>query len=204
LPDVEEAGPVGENDTVSRIEQPRSINFVARCCETNCRPAPGVSRTAEYCAAVPLERSKQRCSSASPGLNRVRRLLQRRLEVLLHQWPRPPDLPGLDVSGLVSQAGFSGYQHGNLHAWLMTIMTNTAINTHRSHNGAPRRCSPRTSRSHRPSDMERRATGVPPNSAYWNPCPPTHPNRATATPQRTHNSLVAGSSPARPTSEAIF
>jgi RNA polymerase sigma-70 factor (ECF subfamily) len=33
--------------------------------------------------------------------------------------------------------GFSGYQHGNLHAWLMTIMTNTAINTHRSRQRRP-------------------------------------------------------------------
>ena len=32
-------------------------------------------------------------SSASPGLNRVFRLLPQRLEVLLHQWPRPTDLP---------------------------------------------------------------------------------------------------------------
>jgi RNA polymerase sigma-70 factor (ECF subfamily) len=32
---------------------------------------------------------------------------------------------------------FSGYQHGNLHAWLMTIMTNTAINTHRSRQRRP-------------------------------------------------------------------
>jgi hypothetical protein len=30
LPDVEEAGPVGENDTVSRIEQPRSIRIVVK------------------------------------------------------------------------------------------------------------------------------------------------------------------------------
>ena len=34
-------------------------------------------------------------------------------------------------------AGFSGYQHGNLHAWLTTIMTNTAINTHRSRQRRP-------------------------------------------------------------------
>src|SRR6476469_2642940 len=34
-----------------------------------------------------------RQSSASPGLNRVFRLLPQRLEVLLHQWPRPTDLP---------------------------------------------------------------------------------------------------------------
>src|SRR6476619_2299631 len=33
--------------------------------------------------------------------------------------------------------GFSAYQHGNLHAWLMTIMTNTAINTHRSRQRRP-------------------------------------------------------------------
>jgi RNA polymerase sigma-70 factor, ECF subfamily len=33
--------------------------------------------------------------------------------------------------------GFSGYQPGNLHAWLMTIMTNTAINTHRSRQRRP-------------------------------------------------------------------
>jgi RNA polymerase sigma-70 factor (ECF subfamily) len=33
--------------------------------------------------------------------------------------------------------GFSRYQHGNLHAWLMTIMTNTAINTHRSRQRHP-------------------------------------------------------------------
>ena len=32
---------------------------------------------------------------------------------------------------------FSGYQPGNLHAWLMTIMTNTAINTHRSRQRHP-------------------------------------------------------------------
>lgn len=33
--------------------------------------------------------------------------------------------------------GFSGYQHGNLHTWLMTIVTNTAINTHRSRQRRP-------------------------------------------------------------------
>ena len=32
-----------------------------------------------------------------------------------------------------------------------------------------------TSRSHRPFEMEGRATGVAPKSAYWNPCPPIAP-----------------------------
>jgi RNA polymerase sigma-70 factor, ECF subfamily len=33
--------------------------------------------------------------------------------------------------------GFSGYQPGNVHAWLMTIMTNTAISTHRARQRRP-------------------------------------------------------------------
>jgi hypothetical protein len=47
----------------------------------------------------PLSAVKQRCSSASPGLNRVFRLLPQRLEVLLHQWPRPTDLPRVRCVG---------------------------------------------------------------------------------------------------------
>lgn len=47
----------------------------------------------------PLSAVKQRCGSASPGLNRVFRLLPQRLEVLLHQWPRPTDLPRVRCVG---------------------------------------------------------------------------------------------------------
>jgi hypothetical protein len=47
----------------------------------------------------PLSVVKQRCGSASPGLNRVFRLLPQRLEVLLHQWPRPTDLPRVRCVG---------------------------------------------------------------------------------------------------------
>jgi hypothetical protein len=46
-----------------------------------------------------LSAVKQRCGSASAGLNRVFRLLPQRLEVLLHQWPRPTDLPRVRCVG---------------------------------------------------------------------------------------------------------
>ena len=63
-------------------------------------------------------------SSASPGLNRVFRLLPQRLEVLLHQWPRPTDLPRARCVGtrLNSTPG-----NGVERQWNATIRTTRGV-----------------------------------------------------------------------------
>jgi hypothetical protein len=59
-------------------------------------------------------------TGASPGLNRVFFLLPQRLEVLLHQWPRPTDPPRVRCvgSGLDSTPG-----NGVEPQWNATIRT---------------------------------------------------------------------------------
>jgi len=68
---------------------------------------------------------------------------------------------------------FSRYQHGNLHGWLMTIMTNTAIDTHRSRQRRPTEVL--TADLPESPTMRHGASSHwrSPKGAYWNPCPPT-------------------------------
>ena len=85
-------------DTVSRVEHHGNIRIVVKFPQSRgkARAYRGPLSIPRRC---PLSAVKQRCSSASPGLNRVFGLLPQRLEVLLHQWPRPTDLPRLRCVG---------------------------------------------------------------------------------------------------------
>jgi hypothetical protein len=65
---------------------------------------PGVSRSAEYSAALPLSAVKQPCRSASPGLNRVFRPLHSASKFCSIVGGGRRICQGLDVSGVVSTA----------------------------------------------------------------------------------------------------
>jgi hypothetical protein len=87
-------------DTVSRADHHGNIRIVVKFPQSRegvPKRIAGLARAYRGPLSIPrrcpLSVVKQRCGSASPGLNRVFRLLPQRLEVLRHQWPRPTDLP---------------------------------------------------------------------------------------------------------------
>jgi hypothetical protein len=114
-------------DTVSRADHHGNIRIVVKFPQSRegvPKRIAGLARAYRGPLSIPrrcpLSVVKQRCGSASPGLNRVFRLLPQRLEVLLHQWPRPTDLPRvLDVSGVVDSTPGNGVEP----QWNATICT---------------------------------------------------------------------------------
>jgi hypothetical protein len=113
-------------DTVSRADHHGNIRIVVKFPQSRegvPKRIAGLARAYRGPLSIPrrcpLSVVKQRCGSASPGLNRVFRLLPQRLEVLLHQWPRPTDLPRVRCVGRGRQHPGNGVEP----QWNATICT---------------------------------------------------------------------------------